>query len=120
MIAGGDLQGVMFAMTFVAMGLLAMWAFLRRVQVVFDRDQNTIDIRRKSLTRQTRVEHKLSYFGGAQVETSNSGDTATHRPVIHLNGGMSQGIHPLTKTYYSGSGAKRAVATINDWWASVD
>lgn len=120
MLSDGDLQGLMFGLTFVAMGLLAMWAFVRRAQIIFDRAANTIDIRRKSLTRHSRIVHKLEYLGGAHLESSHSGDTPTHRAAITLTGGMSEGTHPLTKAYYSGGSPQRAVDAINAWIALAE
>ncbi|WP_147125998.1 hypothetical protein [Shimia ponticola] len=111
----GDITGVLIGVPFVGMGALAFWAFVRRSQIIFDRVAGTIDIRRKSLTSQTRVVHDLADFDRAEVETSGSSDSQTHRAVLILSRGMSAGRHPVTEAYYSGRGAERIAATINAW-----
>jgi len=111
----GDIAGLLIGIPFVAMGGLAFWAFVRRTQIIFCRDEGTIDIRRKSLTSQTRVVHALADFDRAEVETSRSSDTSTHRAVLILSQGMSAGRHPVTQAYYSGGGADRIARAINDW-----
>ena len=111
----GNPSGVIIGSIFVGMGALAFWAFVRRNQIIFDRTAGTIEIRRKSINSQTRVVHDLADFDRAEVETSSSSDSATHRAVLVLTRGMSAGRHPLTHAYYSGGGAKRIADTINAW-----
>ncbi len=114
MVVAGDLSGLWFIVG-ATMSLMFMFIFVRRVQVVFHRPEGWVEIRRQNLRGRSTVRHSLSEISGVTVDTSNSGDTPTHRVVLHIPEGQSAGEHPLTHYYTSGRGSKRAAKAINDW-----
>ncbi|MEM6659758.1 MAG: hypothetical protein AAGB28_15545 [Pseudomonadota bacterium] len=115
----GLLFGIIFALLGGGLGFGAFCAFVRRVQVIFDRNSNSILIRRQSVFGYDTIEHKLSNLSHAEVETTTSTrDSKTskmHRPVLILEKGMSAGRHPVVHAYVSGRGAYRMVDAVNDW-----
>ncbi len=118
---GGEsiLFGLFFAVFGGGMGIGAFCVFVRRVQVILDRRDKSLVIRRQSVFGYDTVEHELSSLSHAEVETTTSRrDTTTskmHRPVLILDEGMSAGRHPIVEAYVSGSGAQRMVDAINVW-----
>jgi hypothetical protein len=115
----GILFGIFFAVFGGGMGFGAFCVFVRRVQVILDRSQDSIVIRRQSIFGYDSVEHELSNLSHAEVETTNSSRDRTtskmHRPVLILEKGMSAGRHPIVESYVSGHGAQRLVDAVNDW-----
>ncbi|NOD65350.1 MULTISPECIES: hypothetical protein [unclassified Ruegeria] len=111
--------GLFFAVFGGGMGLGAFCAFVRRVQVVLDRPDNSILIRRQSVFGYEAVEHKLSSLSHAEVESTKSRNgkrTSTmYRPVLILDEGMSAGRHPIVEAYVSGSGSHRLAEAVNGW-----
>lgn len=111
----------------LAMGLVAAMfggafvAFVRRVNVIFDRDAGTVIIRTTSVFGRSESTHALADISEARVETvvnrsaSSSGrqssTSETHRTVLHL----SDTVVPLTEVHSAGDGAKDAARVINDW-----
>ncbi len=110
----GDMGGIWFILGAAFPGLF-LFIFVRRVQVVFHRPEGWVEIRRQNLRTRSTVRHDLSEISGASVQTSHSGDSPTHRVVLHIPKGQSAGEHPLTKYYVSGRGSERAAAAINGW-----
>ncbi|MDA7964803.1 hypothetical protein [Ruegeria sp.] len=111
--------GILFALFGGGLGLGAFCVFVRRVQVILDRNSNSILIRRQSVFGYDTVEHELSDLSHAEVETAtpprNTTTSKMHRPVLILETGMSAGRHPIVKAYVSGRGAHRLVDAVNDW-----
>ncbi|MEM7320828.1 MAG: hypothetical protein AAF408_17630, partial [Pseudomonadota bacterium] len=97
---GGEniIYGLIFAFGGGGLGFGAFCVFVRRVQVVLDRPNDQITIRRQSVFGYQSVTHKLSDLDRAEVESTTSrrdGRTSTlHRAVLVLNQGMSAGRHP--------------------------
>ncbi len=114
MILSGELLGLLVIAT-AAMPLLFMFIFVRRVQVVFHRPEGWVEIRRQNMRTRSTVRHELSEISGASVQTSQSGDSPTHRVVLNIPKGQSAGEHPLTIYYVSGRGSERAASAINGW-----
>ncbi len=115
MIAAGEFWGLVF-LAAAAAAFLFIRIFVRRVQVIFNRPQGWIEIRRRSMSGQSRIRHDLSEITHAEVETSNSGDGGpTHRVALIIPKGQSQGRHTLTDYYVSGQGSLKAAKAINDW-----
>lgn len=118
---GGEaiLFGLIFALGGGGLGFGAFCAFVRRVQVILDRDEDSIVIRRQSVFGYESVEHVLSNLSHAEVEStksrSNQGSSMLYRPVLILDKGMSAGRHPIVEAYSSGRGAHKLVDAINDW-----
>ncbi|WP_170507359.1 hypothetical protein [Ruegeria arenilitoris] len=118
---GGEaiLFGLIFALGGGGLGFGAFCAFVRRVQVILDRDKDSIVIRRQSVFGYDAVEHVLSNLSHAEIEStisrSNKGSSTLYRPVLILNKGMSAGRHPIVEAYSSGRGAHRLVDAVNEW-----
>lgn len=95
--------------------------FVRRVNVVLDRDTDTVVILTSSLLGKTETTHALGQVSRASVETSISRSTSsggrrgttsrTHRTVLHIGAETV----PLTQIYSGGDGAERAATAINTW-----
>ncbi|WP_170377457.1 hypothetical protein [Ruegeria atlantica] len=121
MTEGGEaiLFGLIFALGGGGLGFGAFCAFVRRVQVILDRDKDSIVIRRHSVFGYDAVEHMLSNLSHAEIETtisrSNKGSSTLYRPVLILDKGMSAGRHPIVDAYSSGRGAHRLVDAVNEW-----
>ncbi len=109
LIMAGEWFGAMFFIgTFV--GLLTMYVFVRRVQLIFDRQAGTLTIQRKNLNRAKQVVHPLEEVKGAELE----GNGNMLRVALVLTG-QSAGRHPITQAY-SNVGDHHGVAkAINDW-----
>ncbi len=73
MITAGEFWGIVF-LGGAATVFLFIRVFVRQVQVVFSRTQGWIEIRRRSMSRQSNIRHDLTEITHAEVETSNSGD----------------------------------------------
>jgi len=118
---GGEaiLFGLIFALGGGGLGFGAFCAFVRRVEVIMDRDKDSIVIRRQSVFGYDAVEHVLSNLSHAEIESttsrSNQGSSKLYRPVLILNKGMSAGRHPIVEAYSSGRGAQRLVDAVNTW-----
>lgn len=90
-------------------------AFIRRVQLILDRGTGKVTLRRRGFINQTEDIFALSDLRQAYVQTSNSGDTKTHRPALDLDG-QPHGV-PILLVYTSGRGAGRDRDAINAWLA---
>ncbi|PJI85246.1 hypothetical protein BC777_3246 [Yoonia maricola] len=92
--------------------------FVRRDDLILDRNLNLLELRHSTFRGRTRVQHKLEHLHRAKLQSSrsNKGST-TYRIALVLDGGMDAGTHPVTPVYASGNGAKRGVEAINDWLA---
>ncbi|SDX56782.1 hypothetical protein SAMN05444358_107109 [Ruegeria halocynthiae] len=115
----GILFGIFFALFGGGMGFGAFCAFVRRVQVILDRNKDSIVIRRQSVFGYEAVEHVLSSLSHAEIESTTSrsdkGTSTLYRPVLILDKGMSEGRHPIVEAFSNGRGAHQLVDTINDW-----
>ena len=124
MSAGGEniWFGLLFAGIGGGLGVAAFCVFVRRVQVILDRPNNRIVIRKQSVFGYQAVEHELSHLSHAETERTTSSHARRegrlrylYRPVLVLDQGMSSGHHPITETYSSGGGAELLVTAVNDW-----
>lgn len=88
--------------------------FVRRNQLILDRVSGKIIHRRSTVAGRREVVHYLENLDRAIVETMH-GETSTHRMTLELSGGMDAGLHPFTKVYSSGPGARLAADAVNDW-----
>lgn len=90
--------------------------FVRRNQLIIDRDAGEIILRRRTVLGYREVRHALEHLHRADVETNRGSEGShTHRMVLMLDGGMDPGPHPFTTVYSSGRGAWRASKAVNDW-----
>lgn len=119
--SGEILPGLVFLTVGILIATVGTFIFIRRVQVIFDRPSNLIEIRRKSVSGMDVVKHALSDFSHAfaqrnrQRSSSGKRNQPAYRAVLVLDKGMSAGEHPVTQMYYTGSGADRIVEAINAW-----
>lgn len=115
----GIIFGLIFALGGGGLGFGAFCAFVRRVQIIFDRPGNRIVIQRQSVFGRETVEHTLANLSHAEVErtTSTREDRSQtlYRPVLVLDNGMSEGRHPIVEAYSSGSGARQLAEAVNAW-----
>ncbi|WP_170608450.1 hypothetical protein [Ruegeria arenilitoris] len=111
--------GLIFALGGGGLGFGAFCVFVRRVQVILDRNKDSVLIRRQSVFGYQAVEHKLSNLSHAELESTTStreGRTSTlYRPVLVLDNGISAGRHPIVEVFTNGSGSHRMVSAVNDW-----
>lgn len=117
---GMVLNGALLGLLFVIAGLFFTGAMLyhtERVQVILDRSNGLLTIRRRNILRYSEVTHDLHALERAIIETSTSGEdnSQTHRATLVLTSGMSAGHHPITEVYTSVPGPKRVANAINDW-----
>lgn len=115
----GDLSGAfwgLFALPLILAVFLVL--FVRRDDLVLDRNRNQLELRHSTFRGRRRVRHKLEHLDRAVLQSSRSrkGGT-TYRVALVLKGGMDEGTHPVTPIYTSGNGAERAVEAINTWLA---
>ncbi|WP_298849497.1 hypothetical protein [uncultured Ruegeria sp.] len=114
--------GLIFALGGGGLGFGAFCAFARRVQIILDRNKDSILIRRQSVFGYEAVEHKLSNLSHADVESTTSrsdkGTSTLYRPVLVLEKGMSAGRHPIVEAFSSGAGSHRLAEAVNDWLPS--
>ncbi|MEP5154924.1 hypothetical protein [Planktotalea sp.] len=98
---------LLFSTVFVG---LFIFAFVRRVQLIFNRPQNTLTFRKRSLQGYSEVVHPLNELSHAVTEGSE-----TKRSVLIFKKGMSAGEHPVTGYLTDGKGPQRITDAINAW-----
>lgn len=114
--AAGEWWGIVFPVFGGGLGLVGLWAFVRRVQVVFHRPDAYVELRRRNLFGASRVRYGLAEIDHAEIEESHSSESGTtYRVVLVIERGQSTGRHPLTLAYSSGAGHQIAADTINRW-----
>ena len=116
----GELMGLFFMMgSIIPFGLL--FAFARRVQVLFLKNEGKLIFRRRNLLGGSVVEHPLEEVGEAIVQTSrgNSDGGPTHRVSLVFPKGQSVGTHPITIAYDNFSDHHGMADTINQWLAEA-
>lgn len=112
----GEWWGLLFALGGGGVGLVAFWAFVRRVQVVFHRPDGYVELRRRNLFGGSRVRHDLAEIDRAVIEESHGSDSGTtYRVALVIEHGQSAGRHPITLAYSSGRAHHRAAEAINAW-----
>ena len=115
----GDGSGAFWGLVAVPAILSIFLAlFVRRDDLVLDRRHNLLELRHSTFRGHRRVRHKLEHLQQAKLQSirSSKGGT-TYRIALVLDGGMDEGIHPVTPIYANGNGARRGVAAINTWLA---
>ncbi|OUS36763.1 hypothetical protein A9Q94_07825 [Rhodobacterales bacterium 56_14_T64] len=110
------LPGFLFALFGGGIGAACFVAFVRRVQVIFDRDSNLISIRTRSVYAYTQDTYPLPQLRKAVLETAissaNNGNASTmYRPSLDIGGTL----HPMVTSYTSTGGPARLVNAINKW-----
>jgi hypothetical protein len=119
--SGAIFPGIAFLVVGLLITSVGTFVFIRRVQVIFDRPNNLLEIRRKSVSGMDVVKHELSDFSHAVVQRNRMRSAngqprqPAYRAVLVLDKGMSAGDHPVTQMYHTGSGADRMAEAINTW-----
>ncbi len=121
--AGDDPMLWLFSVMFVVVsgGLWggALVLFVKRRQLIFDRDTGQITLRTRSFLKYTQDQHDLSCLLQVALEhdRSDSGQTLS-RPVLVLasrrRGGAERRV-PVHAYYTNGSGPGHVADLINDW-----
>ncbi|RME18603.1 MAG: hypothetical protein D6801_01080 [Alphaproteobacteria bacterium] len=115
-LSAGDLLGLAFLGIGSGIGLAAFYAFVRRVQVVFNRPEGYVEIRRRTLFGGSRVRHRLGEISRAVLqETRSQKGGRMWRVALVIDAGQSAGTHPITLAYSNGDGHRRAAEAINRW-----
>ncbi|MGJ8586826.1 MAG: hypothetical protein ACSHXW_01615 [Yoonia sp.] len=115
----GDLVDTFWGLFAIPLFLAIFLAvFVRRDDLILDRNRNLLELRHSTFRGRTRVQHKLEHLQKAELQSSKSTNSGmTYRIALVLDGGMDAGTHPVTPVYVSGNGAKRGVEAINTWLA---
>jgi hypothetical protein len=106
----GEILVALFFSVFTALLVVALFLFVRRVQVIFDRLATTLTFRSQNLLGYREIVHPLNDLSHAKTEGY---DTA--RCVLVFHKGMSKGEHPLTAYSTSGTAPQRITDAINAW-----
>lgn len=114
-IIAGVWAGLVFVLVGGGLGALAFFAFVRRVQVVFHRPGNWVEVRRRNLLGGSKVRHRLDAITRAEIESSSTSGGATYRVVLVIDAGPGTGRHPVTLAFSSGESHHIIAAKINDW-----
>lgn len=109
-LSAGEIAVAFFFACFTAFVGLFIFVFVRRVQLIFDRPQNTVTFRKRSLLRHRETVRALDELSHAITEGFD-----TKRSVLVFATGMSEGHHPVTDYSTSGPRPKRITDTINAW-----
>ena len=116
LLANGELIGLLFAGFGAGMGILAFGVFVRRVQVILDRPNGILVIRRRTVSGYSEVVHQLAELECAILEeTAGSKGGRLYRPTLVLAGGMSAGRHPIVESYTNTGGPRRLAEAVNTW-----
>ncbi len=111
----GEWIGLLFFFFGGGMGLVAFWAFVRSVQVVFHRPGGWIEIRRANVFRKHKSRYDLAGVQSAHVETTHSDKGTLYRVALIIESGGVSGSKPLTLAYSNIGDPKGVAATINTW-----
>lgn len=116
LLANGEIMGLLFAGFGAGMGILAFGVFVRRVQVILDRPNGLLVIRRRSVSGYSEVVHQLDELECVILEeTAGSKGGRLFRPTLVLAGGMSAGRHPIVESYTNTGGPRRLAEAVNTW-----
>jgi hypothetical protein len=109
--------GLLFGIFGSGIGFMTFFMIARRIQLILDRTNGTVTLRRRTLLGYSEIVHDLADLTEAILEeTRSSKGSRLYRPSLSLTG-MSAGIHPIITVYTNSPGPAKAVRTINDWLA---
>lgn len=115
----GVWQGLLFALGGGGLGFAAMCVFVERLQVILNRRDGTITLRRRTILKYEQKRLPLDALVKAEVQTTlNRKDGRTRelfRPSLILADGEAETIHPVTQVYSSGGRSRRLVDAMNGW-----
>lgn len=87
------------------------WAFVRRTQMVLDRQAGTVAIRRRTIFGGTQEVYDLAALDRAEVESSYRDGTYTYRMVLRFE----ETTRPFLKEYAGEKRAETAAELVNGW-----
>ena len=125
----GDLWfGILFGSLGGGIGIAAFCAFVRRVQIIFDRSTGKISIRRQSVFGYSSADHPLEQLSHVEIEQTTSfrdGRSSTlYRPTLILAAGSSAANIktriPIVAAYTNGAGPNRIATAVNSWLPAKD
>jgi len=108
--AGEWVAGIVLSVSAVFSALLIR-LIVRRVQVIFDRNGDTITFRARNMRGYNQVIHALGDLSHAEKDGHY-----TARSVLMFDRGMRQVDHPITQYHVSGTAPKRITDAINAWF----
>lgn len=113
----GIWSGLIFIFVGGGMGTVMLFVFARRVQAVFHRPENWMELRRANTLGKRTVRHPLHEIAHAIVETTHNreGNAMMGRVSLVIETGQSAGIHPLTAYYSNASKHDQIAGEINAW-----
>ncbi|SDJ28765.1 hypothetical protein SAMN04488026_101515 [Aliiruegeria lutimaris] len=116
LVFSGNLMGFFISLFGGGLGVTCLVIYVERLQVVLNRDSETVHVRRRTLTNHEEDRLYLGDLLGAVVETSysKSGGT-TWRPVLMLRGLAGPVACPITEIFTGDDMARLAADAINDW-----
>ncbi|RBI86220.1 hypothetical protein DRV85_05550 [Rhodosalinus halophilus] len=108
--------GLIFFVFGAGAGTFALWAFVRRTQLILDRNSGLVTWRQRTIFDMTEEHHPLAELTGAEVAGMRRRDSegtlsSTHR--VELIFGEVR--LPLTDAYSSSRAHLRIARAINDW-----
>ncbi|MEP2717560.1 hypothetical protein [Pseudophaeobacter sp.] len=115
--------GILFGGLGGGIGIAAFCAFVRRVQIIFDRPSGTITIRRQSVFGYNSEDHPLEHLSHVEIEqttTRQNGHNSTlYRPTLVLEAAASapngETRIPIVAAYTNGVGPNRIAKAVNSW-----
>lgn len=116
MVFNGELIGLLFTVLGGGIGGICFIAFVRRVQVIFDRPNQTFTLRRRTVFGYKEKTRALSDVDEAIIEhTTNSDGKRLDRPTVVLHRGAGDLRVPLVTAYSNMSHTAVIVEAINSW-----
>ena len=116
MVFSGELIGLLFAVVGGGIGGICFIAFVRRVQVIFDRPSQTFTIRRRTVFGYQEKTRALGDIDIAIIEhTTNSDGKRLDRPTVVMQRGAGDLRVPLVTAYSNMSNSADIVDAINRW-----
>lgn len=124
--ADGDIDPMWWLFAFMFLIGAGLWGmmlvlFVKRRQLVLDRETGKITLRIRSFLKATEQRHDLTRLTAAALDYDYGEGLTLQRPVLVLasrrNGGADRRV-PIHSYYTSGDEPGRVVDLINDWLAA--
>ena len=117
MVFSGEWAGLIFVLAGGGVGALCFIAFVRRMQMIFDRPSDTILIRRRSVFGYSQTRLKLSELDRVTIETSTTSKGArVTRPTMIMT---DKTRIPIVAAYTNTGGPERIRDAITDWLSQI-
>jgi hypothetical protein len=119
MAADGVWQGLLFGLFGGGLGFAALCVFVERLQVILDRREGLITLRRRTVLSYSETQLPLENLLRAEVESTISRKDGRsrrlYRPSLVLQDSDGEAVHPITQVYSNGGRTKQLVDAINKW-----